>query len=515
VTGGGSGPVGGALAVVLLAGCAMPSSQRHTATARLDGHLAREARRADALGLTPEASLSKGPARIGDLLRAMDPEGAERHRRREVAPAPSIDGLWLAEVLERREREVEDAWDDTGFHDTFIAPLEEPRLRYVVVDGPVSFQNEQGRQFHQGSNLYLSNRSVARVAERLVLAAEPELSYVENRNFPDDDRDLNGTFQELAASLRLGPLEVTAGRMPLWWGPGRHGALLLTNNARPFDLVKLSTAGPQLLPGFLGYLGLLQGEVFVTRLERNRAVARPFLAGARLSSRLNPYLEIGASRTAQFGGAGRPVDAGTIWKVITARTENEEDGDPGNQLASIDVRLIVPWAVQPFEIYGEIGGEDEADYFFAKEAFVAGIYLPRIGPCNLLEFTFEMADMSRGSPPGDWYRNRNYPDGYTYHRRIIGHHAGTDGMDLFHELRIHAARDLVAVISYDYEEHFRLSGVEERLHQIRIGLEKKVGRGFWIWAFYQHGRWRNFRRVPGDDEEGHAVSVGGMWRFGG
>jgi len=54
-------------------------------------------------------------------------------------------------------------------------------------------------------------------------------------------------------------LELEVGRDSLWWGPGYNGALLMTNNARPFDLVKLSNAYPYRIPwiGLLKFIFLL------------------------------------------------------------------------------------------------------------------------------------------------------------------------------------------------------------------------------------------------------------------
>ena len=180
----------------------------------------------------------------------------------------------------------------------------------------------------------------------------------------------------------------------------------------------------------------------------------PYLWGARLSTRILPGLELGASRTAMFGGGDREVTFCTFWNVLTARGENDPD-DPGDQRAALDARVVLPWSVQPVEIYGEMGGEDEAGYFISKKAYLGGIYLPRIGPWHEVELTFEFADTVVPGTPGVWYRNSNYPDdGYTYYGRIIGHHVGTDGTDIYAELRVHPLDDeSTLTLSYNYERH--------------------------------------------------------------
>ena len=458
---------------LVLPGCSAVTP-RHTAYARLGGHMLDDARRADALGLTPTATLLSLPITVGQFARTLS-EGDPRSANPAALPvAEDSDQEWFVQLLEKHESGIEDVWDESDYHSTFVEPLHEPMFRFAYVDAPVRVYNEQGRRFNRGANFYVSNRVIARLYKKFVLSVEPELGFVENRNDPTDDSDLTLRFQELALSALLGPAEITVGRMPLWWGPGRHGSLLLSNNARPFDMLRTTTA-PQLLPGFLGYLGLVQAELFVTRLERERAVSEPILAGVRVSTRLNPYMEIGACRTAQFGGEGRSVSGQTILNVITARNENDVD-DPGNQLASLHARLIVPLSFQPFEVYGELGGEDEAGGFFSDVAYLAGVYLPRIGPWSWVEATFEITDTSASGERRTWYTNGNFPDGYTFRDDIIGHHVGTDGLDVYLGLVFHPQEDFRVHLSYNYEEHFRLDPTVERVHEFRLAASRTRGR---------------------------------------
>jgi hypothetical protein len=531
------GVIAAALASLLAACSEMPA--RHTPIAKVDSRLAQTARRADALGLTPLATLSLAPSRRGQLLRALA-EGppssssgaAVEEAAVETAPAraagvseaeaaaeamPSPDRLWLRRYLESYAADVADVWAESEKDSTFFQPLDDARVRFIYVDERVRFYNEQGRDFEKGANFYISDRAAARLWNRVLITAEPEFSVVENKPSHPDEEAINLRFQELAASVRLGFLEVTAGRTPLWWGPGRHGNLILSNNVRPFDLVKLSSAYPILLPWYFRHLGLIRGEIFATQLENARPVPRPYMAGFRVTSRLCPWLEVGASRTAQFGGKGRSVTWETIWEVITASTENDPD-DPGNQIAAIDLRLIIPWPAQPFEVYGELGGEDEAGGWFSREAYLAGIYLPRIGPWSGLELNIEFTDTVVDGHPRTWYTNRNFPgEGYTYHNRIIGHHVGTDGRDYFAELRvrlpcIEERRPSIA-LSYDFEQHFHLDPVEERLHQFRISFEFDLWRRLRASAFYEEDYWNNQDQVRGRSDSGRALGVGASWDF--
>lgn len=535
--------VGAASLVTLGAGCT-PGPIRHTARSKLSSQLWRDARRADALGLTPTATLSSGFVSRGDLARGLSEacrlpwaggaSGGPAGRAEEAAAeplsvnwallpgigawttaAPQSDAAWFARAQDRHRAAIEDVWDESGYQATAVQPIEDCSVEYVYSKGSTWFYNQLGREYNPGSSLYVSGRSTARLFGAVVLVAEPELAFLQSA-IPDDggDETGRGRFRELSAGIRTWVADLDVGRIPMWWGPGRHGSLLLSTNAQPLDAVRVATPGPVLPPGFLGYLGLIRAETFLTRLFDDRAIARPYLWGARLSSRVLPWLEVGASRTAVFGGEGRPVIPETFWDVFTARDENLPGG-PGDQRASFDARIVIPWSFQPVELYGELGGEDEAGYLPAKYAHLAGIYLPRVGPWHALEVAVEFADTRVAGHPGVWYRNANYPDdGYRYKGRVIGHHVGTDGRDVYAELQVRPFGDETSVTAaYHHEVRSWPGPAKEKLHQLRLGVEARVYKGLWLGAFFERDFWRNYRQVAGESERGIAAGVAAWWRF--
>ena len=52
-------------------GCSPPGPVRNTPVAKLNGQFLHNARRADALGLTPASTFSTQPTKTGDILRAL------------------------------------------------------------------------------------------------------------------------------------------------------------------------------------------------------------------------------------------------------------------------------------------------------------------------------------------------------------------------------------------------------------------------------------------------------------
>lgn len=310
---------------------------------------------------------------------------------------------------------------------SYLKPVDFVNLRYLYSDGAPGFfnNNNKGDRFEEGSNYRVGFASHARVGNALTFYFNPELRY------PDGsaDRDIEIESVEAYASLTLYNVEVTAGRESLWWGPGRHGALLISSNPRPFDLVKITNPEPFLLP----FVGLFRFTVFATRLEEGRHIPRPYLAGLRLELKPHPALQLGFSRTAMFGGEGRSVDLGTIWDVITARNENEHGEEPGNQLGAIDLKLTLPFEAQPIVLYGELGGEDEAGWLPSRTGYIAGIYLPRVFMVPDLALRAEYATNYIGAHVDYWYTHHIYKTGYTYHGSVIGHHMGTEAKDFYIE----------------------------------------------------------------------------------
>ncbi len=97
------------------------------------------------------------------------------------------------------------------------------------------------------------------------------------------------TIDMLGATIELG-------RDSMWWGPGFNGDLLLTNNAKPFDMIKITSQHPFLLPWLFRYLGLIKPTVFLTHLDKDSGFPRANLLGMRLDLKPTPHFQIGFNR---------------------------------------------------------------------------------------------------------------------------------------------------------------------------------------------------------------------------
>jgi hypothetical protein len=249
------------------------------------------------------------------------------------------------------------------------------------------------------------------------------------------DGDRTGRIEE--ASVRIGWPQATleAGRFSLWWGPGRHGALLFTTNAEPLTGVRFRNPRPIALGWPLRFLGQFQYDLFLARLEKDRPIPSSLLSGIRLAVKPALWLEIGASRAIHFGGEGMSQNPSTFFKILTGTREMESGTPEGNSLASVDMKILLPFRAQPVVLYGEAGGEDQSRPGVpSRWAFMGGVFLPSIGPIKKADLRVEYGTTVT-SEPGVWYRHLASGGGYahTYNGRILGHPMGTDAKDLFAE----------------------------------------------------------------------------------
>ncbi len=220
-----------------------------------------------------------------------------------------------------------------------------------------------------------------------------------------------------------------------WWGPGWQSSLLLGNNAPAFSGVGLQRASASRSESpWLSWLGPWNFEVFAAQTEDTMRPANPYIIGQRLTFKPFSNLEIGLTRTAQWGGRGRPQSVGSLFdlligKGVNADTVNEQKVDPANEMAGFDLRLRCP-AGLPCAAYTQLIGEDEAG---ALPSRFLGLYGVETWSADGRQRYFaEYAETGCRSPIGRpfllgcAYRNYAYPEGYTNAGRWMGSSVGPD-----------------------------------------------------------------------------------------
>jgi hypothetical protein len=378
----------------------------------------------------------------------------------------------------------------------FIKPLDLLYGKYLYADSGIQklYYNMDGDNYDKGSNLRFGFDSRAEL-DWFSLYINPELRYSED-----------GTAFMLEKGygvLSFIGLDLQIGKDSQWWGPGYHGALLLTNNAEPFTMVRLTNPQPVLLPWVFKYLGPFNFTFFTTRLDKDRTdVSEPYLWGMRLNFKPHPYFEIGLERTAMLGGKGRSESLKTWWYSFTGQGENIKGIESGDQRAGFDVKLTLPFKLQPVQLYAEADGEDEAGGLPTKWAYVTGIYLPRLLNLERIGFRAEYATDHVPGHPNVWYHHHIYTAGYTYEGRIIGHHMGTDSKDIFLEASYLIPRKNGKLsLFYDREEHNLSHRTREKKDEVGLTADLEIMKGLKLEASYRHGSFKNFDNIAGEDRE--------------
>jgi hypothetical protein len=300
------------------------------------------------------------------------------------------------------------------------------------------------------------------------------------------DGDTIGRVEE--TSIRLGWPQATleAGRFSLWWGPGRHGALIFTTNAEPLIGVRIRNPRPIPLGWWFRFLGLFQYDIFISRLyDEGRPVPDPILSGIRLAVKPAPWLEIGASRAMQFGGEGRGNGISDWWNAFKGTTANDP-GSEGNQLGGFDLSVTLPFRVQPIRFYLEAAGEDQAEGHIvplpSKWAFLSGVFLPAVFGSPRWDLRVEVAQNHlRGNGPF-WYVHPEYP--HRYRGQILGHPMGTDAKDLFIEAHYFLLPTSYLEANVDFTQRYSPGPLREDT--------KRVGAGLVLWLTKN---WRNETRL--------------------
>jgi hypothetical protein len=159
-----------------------------------------------------------------------------------------------------------------------------------------------------------------------------------------------------------------------------------------------------------------------------------YLVGTRITLRPFRLLEIGLTRTAQWGGEGRPQSAlsfvHTLFGVgINGNTAQEQANDPANELAGYDLRLRCGWGLR-CALYAQWIGEDATHHVPSDYLDLYGIegWSPDGRYRWYAEFVETLcgATLEHDTIRDCAYRNHAYPEGYTHLGRWIGASAGAD-----------------------------------------------------------------------------------------
>jgi len=377
----------------------------------------------------------------------------------------------------------------------FAKPVEDPYVKYVYARSKPDIENARGDTFDEHSNLRAGMQSRGQLFDIAAFYLHPEYPY----SSENTSRDVK--LIEAYGKLMLGRFEIELGKDSMWWGPGYHGSLLMSNNAEPFKMVKLSTPGPIKLPWIFSGLGPFKFVWFLTQLEKDRPVAEPKLTGMRVNFKPHPAVELGLSRAIIFDGDGRPkYTLGDYWKAFSGRNEALSGNRENNQLAGFDASVLLPvnWLMpaKSIKLYTDWVGEDEAGGLPSKWGRLFGAKFYDILGTGKTDLDIEYANNHVQGSPNVFYTHGVYDPGYWYKGRIIGHHMGTDAEDLFLRLTHYLSSDTILGIQFDRQTSNLSSSPQTTIDQIGFDVAILTPDSWQLNAGYRYENTGNGSTLP-------------------
>jgi hypothetical protein len=246
------------------------------------------------------------------------------------------------------------------------------------------------------------------------------------------------TLLDAYALTKIANWDFSFGQQSLWWGPNRGGSLLLSDNAEPICMFRVARDIPFTLPWLFEGLGPVKVEAFFGQLAGNQFPPRPFFHGERISLKPTENLEIGFSRTAEFGGVGRPLTFGSLfntyfsWKssVLYPAWDN-----PGQRNGGFDISYRWPGLRNWLTVYATLMSRDDPTPLFAffpvRALMSTGFYVSHFPHVPRLDFRFEgvTTDPRNGQNKNGRfaYWENFYRDDYTNKNNLIGNWIGRVG----------------------------------------------------------------------------------------
>jgi hypothetical protein len=207
--------------------------------------------------------------------------------------------------------------------------------------------------------------------------------------------------------------------------------------------------------------------------------------GMRVSARPADGLEISLERTAQLCGEGRSCTLEDFWNMFSGNDNagenvNPED-EPGNQLASYEIRWASPIGQAPYAIYWQHTGETIDNKiprpYRSLDLLGTEIWGDTAADGSSWRAGIEWANTRCGGTENEkklWdcaYNNGIFTDGYRYHDVVMGHPMDGDGnMYSARFIRVDSAANTLTLLA-------RFTNVNEdliepdTLHSVAAGAE--------------------------------------------
>ncbi len=343
----------------------------------------------------------------------------------------------------------------------------------------------------------------------------PDFPKTEAKSYHTPQKTASAALTAYYMKFKLPWFEIFLGKDNLHWGPGRHGALLISEDPLPMNMIKLTAIyHPVKFQSVTSILGSNS----------------KYLSAHRLELHLWQKLHMGITEAVVYGENFETVFLNPV--QIYAVSELAK-GSPYNVLVSgdLDVRLL-----RNLELYGELLIDDFRPFSFglrsyknwgSKFGLLFGFYY--VDPFSLpntdfrVEYTFINQYTYTHTPPVTTY---------THFNSIIGHQIGTDADDLWLNFRHWFSEHFALSLGYELERHGEgnvnkphppdapdddewefLSGVTESTSSISLGVSYRSIGGYFLNAEYTRSWIKNGGHELGKDSSKRQILLEAEYRF--
>lgn len=241
---------------------------------------------------------------------------------------------------------------------------------------------------------------------------------------------------EMYVGVQLGFENVTFGQESLWWGPDTDSAFAFSDNAAPFPMIRFEQQRPFTLPGPLARLAQIRTEIIFGQLTGHYWPARPYVNAQKIALDLPAGLELGFTRSAFFGGAGRPLTPTSFEQSLFSFNSVDfgpygSADAPGDRHSDFDFNWRIPGLSRLVTVYSDSYADDEPNPISnpKRSAWAPGIYFARIPGLRGFDLRFETYStwLYRKDEGGDFlYFDNQYHDSYTNDGNLLGSWIGRD-----------------------------------------------------------------------------------------
>lgn len=266
--------------------------------------------------------------------------------------------------------------------------------------------------------------------------------------------DYAADFKRVYVRFPVSKFELLIGREQIFWGTGIRGAVGISDNSPPFDLLLLT-----------GQFGRVKGTAFTAQLDQlwhdqdgaaRRYLANRYLAGHRLDWQVSDRVEVGISELILYGGDTRDVEW-QYFNPILPYYASQYNADTDD-----NVMFLLEGSVRPIDgarLYGE-WLIDDFQYADTNDpnavAWLAGAECNGLLASRRLGIRTEYARVNRWA-----YTHLVQENQFTHFGSFIGHRIGTDADTFYLEGGYLFNADSIFSLFYEFERQGE-AGVEDR-----------------------------------------------------